>query len=79
MPANFDSMLNASGHPPNLDDLCVGMFLEGARLLGVPSDTPMPLDAQARILEAAASLGERLALLLEIQGDQAGFEPELGN
>jgi hypothetical protein len=79
MPANFDFIPNASGYPPNLDDLCVGMFLEGARLLGIKGDAPMSLDAQAKILEAVASLGERLAVLLEIQGDQSGFEPELGN
>lgn len=79
MPATFDFIPNSSGHPPDLDDLCVGMFLEGARLLGIRADGPMSLDAQARILEAAASLGERLALLLEIQGDQSQLEPELGN
>jgi len=63
----------------NIDDLCVAMFLEGARVLGINSDAPMSLDAQAKILEAAASLGEKLAALLEMQGDDVEFEPELGN
>jgi hypothetical protein len=79
MPANLVSIPQAYGLP-NVDDLCVAMFLEGARVLGIKSDAPMSLDAQARILEAAASLGERLAMLLEMQGgDEAEREPELGN
>jgi hypothetical protein len=80
MPANLVSMSDAYGQLPNVDDLCVAMFLEGARLLGIKDDAPMSLDAQAKILEAAASLGERLAVLLEIQGDhESAREPELGN
>ena len=78
MPANFDTMPDVYGQP-NVDDLCVAMFLEGARLLGVNADAPMSLDAQAKILEAAASLGERLAALLEMQGNESASAPELGN
>jgi hypothetical protein len=79
MPANLVSMPHAYSQP-NVDDLCVAMFLEGARLLGIKDNAPMSLDAQARILEAAASLGERLAVLLEMQGgDESERELELGN
>jgi hypothetical protein len=79
MPSNSISMFHAEGYSPNIDDLCVAMFLEGARVLGITSDAPMSLDAQAKILEAAASLGEKLAALLEMQGDESGVEAELGN
>ena len=79
MRGNSISTYYDAAQSPNIDDLCVAMFLEGARVLGINSDAPMSLDAQAKILEAAASLGEKLAALLEMQGDDAEFEPELGN
>lgn len=79
MAVNSVSMSAAGCHLPNVDDLCVAMFLEGARVLGITSDAPISLDAQARILEAAATLGEKLAFLLEMQSDEFEFEPELGN
>lgn len=79
MRGNSISTYHDAAQSPNIDDLCVAMFLEGARVLGINSDAPMSLDAQAKILEAAASLGEKLAALLEMQGDDATFEPELGN
>jgi hypothetical protein len=66
-------------YSPDVEDLCVAMFLEGARMLGVSSDSPMSLEAQARILEAAASLGEKLAMLLQMQSHESGAEPEIGN
>ena len=79
MPANSISMSPGACHVPNVEDLCVAMFLEGARVLGITSDAPISLEAQARILEAAASLGEKLAFLLEMQSGESAFEPELGN
>jgi len=69
MRENLVSMSCAEGQSPNVEDLCVAMFIEGARVLGVSFNAPMSLDAQEKILQAAHSLREKLALLLEFQGD----------
>jgi hypothetical protein len=70
MQENFVSMTCAEGQSPNIEDLCVAMFIEGARVLGIDFHAPMALDAQEKILQAAAhALREKLALLLEFQGD----------
>jgi hypothetical protein len=76
---DFILMSPTERYSPDIEDLCVAMFLEGARMLGVSSNAPMSLEAQARILEAAASLGEKLAILLQLQSHESGFEPEIGN
>jgi hypothetical protein len=67
MQENLLSMSCAEGQSPNVEDLCVAMFIEGARVLGVNFNAPMSLDAQEKILQAAHSLREKLALLLEFQ------------
>jgi hypothetical protein len=66
-------MSSAEGPSPNVEDLCVAMFLEGARVLGAKLHAPISLDDQAKILQAAHALGEKLALLLEFQ---CAAEPE---
>jgi hypothetical protein len=78
MQENYVSVSCVDGHSPNIDDLCVAMFLEGARILGITFDAPISVDDQAKILQAANSLGEKLAILLECQDD---LQPvaELGN
>ena len=69
------SISSAEGRSPNVEDLCVAMFLEGARVLGVALNAPISIDDQEKILRAANALGERLALLLDFQ---AAAEPESG-
>jgi hypothetical protein len=78
MPENYVSASGADSYSPDLEDLCVAMFLEGARILGISLDAPISLDAQAKILQAANSLGEKLAILLEFQ-NAFGSASELGN
>jgi hypothetical protein len=68
----------ADGHSPDVEDLCQAMFIEGARVLGFDFGAPMSLEAQEKIAQAAYSLGERLAILLEI-GNEVKCEPELAN
>jgi len=79
MQENLVSPSCAEGLSPNVEDLCVAMFIEGARLLGIAFDGPMSLDAQEKILEAANSLSEKLAILMDIQTGERELEPELGN
>ena len=71
-------MSSAEHRSPNVEDLCVAMFLEGARVLGAKLNAPISLDDQAKILEAVNALGERLAFLLEFQC-AAETESELPN
>jgi len=54
------------------------MFIEGARILGISFDQPISLEAQQKIMQAASSLSEKLAVLLEITGETE-CELELGN
>jgi len=76
---NYVSVFCAEGHSPNVDDLVEAMFLEGARVLGlVASDAPVSVEAQQKILLAAASLTDRLAFLLE-NGSEIKPELERGN
>ncbi|HUN57396.1 MAG TPA: hypothetical protein VMU41_04730 [Candidatus Binataceae bacterium] len=67
------SISSAEANSPNVEDLCVAMFLEGARVLGAKLNSPISLDDQAKILQAAHALGEKLAFLLEFQ---CAAEPE---
>jgi hypothetical protein len=78
MRENCVSVSCAEGCSPNVEDLCEAMFIEGARVLGIAFDAPLSLEAQEKILQAAYSLGERLAILLEI-GSEIECESELGN
>lgn len=66
-------MSSAEADSTNVDDLCVAMFLEGARVLGAKLNAPISFDDQAKILQAANALGEKLAFLLEFQ---CAAEPE---
>ena len=66
-------MSSAERYSTSVEDLCVAMFLEGARVLGAKMNAPISLDDQAKILEAVNALGERLAFLLEFQ---CAAEPE---
>jgi hypothetical protein len=66
MQENRVSVSCAEGHSPNVEDLCEAMFIEGARILGVAFGAPLSLEAQEKILRAAYSLSERLAILMEI-------------
>ena len=66
------------GHSANIEDVCEAMFIEGARMLGFSFDEPISLEAQQKIMQAASSLSEKLAVLLEITGE-AECELELGN
>jgi hypothetical protein len=68
----------AEGHSPEVEDLCEAMFIEGARVLGYAYDAPIPLEAQEKILQAANSLVEKLAVLLAINGN-IQTEERLGN
>jgi len=54
------------------------MLIEGARVLGFAFGAKISLEAQEKIAQAAYSLGERLAILLEI-GNEVKCEPELAN
>jgi len=54
------------------------MFIEGARVLGFTVDSPISLDAQKKILQAASSLSEKLAVLLEFHSDIKPVS-EIGN
>jgi hypothetical protein len=72
------SMSSAEGRSANVEDLCVAMFLEGARMLGAKLNAPISLDDQAKILRAANALGEKLAFLLAFQS-AATLESELPN
>jgi hypothetical protein len=54
------------------------MFIEGARVLGFAFGAKMSMEAQEKIAQAAYSLGERLAILLEIAND-VKCEAELAN
>jgi hypothetical protein len=67
------SMSSAERSSLQVEDLCVAMFLEGARVLGAKLNTPISLDDQAKILEAVNALSEKLAFLLEFQ---CAAEPE---
>jgi hypothetical protein len=78
MRENSVSVSWAEGHSPNVEDLCEAMLIEGARVLGFAFDAPLSLEAQEKILQAAYSLGERLAILLEI-GSEIECASELGN
>jgi hypothetical protein len=78
MRENYVSVSCAEGHSPNVDDLCEAMFIEGARMLGIPYNAPLSVEDQEKILLAACSLGNRLALLLEI-GNAIECEQTLGN
>ena len=51
----------------SVEDLSKAMFIEGARVLGFQAAATIPLEAQEKILQAAASIVERLPLLLQIQ------------
>jgi len=56
------------------------MFIEGARVLGFAFDAPISLDAQEKILQAANSLAEKLAVLLGIPSTiEREAEAELGS
>jgi hypothetical protein len=78
MQENRVSVSCAEGHSPSVEDLCEAMLIEGARVLGIAFDAPLSLEAQQKILWAAYSLSERLALLLEI-GGAVECESELRN
>jgi len=66
------------GQSANIEDVCEAMFIEAARMLGIAFDEPISLEAQQKIMQAASSLSEKLAVLLEITGE-AECELELGN
>jgi hypothetical protein len=51
----------------SVEDLSKAMFIEGARVLGFQAAATIPLEAQEKILLAAASIVERLPLLLQMQ------------
>jgi len=78
MQKNRVSVSCAEGHSPNVEDLVEAMFIEGARMLGFDFDAPISVDAQEKIVQAANSLGEKLAILLELTSD-IEREPLLGN
>jgi hypothetical protein len=78
MQKNRVSVCFAEGDSPDVEDLCEAMFIEGARVLGIAFDAPLSLEAQKKILQAACSLGERLAVLLEV-GGEIERASELGN
>ena len=69
MRENCVSVSCAEGHSLGIEDLCIAMFIEGARVLGFTVDSPISLDAQKKILQAASSLSEKLAVLLEFHSD----------
>ena len=69
MRENCVSVSCAEGHSLSIEDLCIAMFIEGARVLGITFDAPVSLDAQKKILQAASSLSEKLAFLLEFHSD----------
>jgi hypothetical protein len=75
---NEVALTSAEDNSSNVAEVCRAMFIEGARVLGFTFDTPLPLDAQAQILEAASSMVEGLGILLKIQSSMER-EPELGN
>jgi hypothetical protein len=54
------------------------MLIEGARALGFAFGANISLEAQEKIAQAAYSLGERLAILLQI-GNEVNCEAELAN
>jgi hypothetical protein len=62
------SVLCTEGRSPDVEDLCEAMFIEGARILGYAFDAPIPIEAQELIQQAAASLAEKLAILVAIKG-----------
>jgi len=68
----------ADGHSPDVEDLCQAMLIEGARVLGFAFGANISLEAQEKIAQAAYSLGERLAILLQI-GNEVNCEAELAN
>jgi hypothetical protein len=78
MQENRVSVSCADSHSPNVEDLCEAMFIEGARVLGFTFDAPISLEAQEKIRQAAHSLGEKLAILLEIMSATES-DSELGN
>jgi hypothetical protein len=78
MEKNRISIACAEGHSPNLEDLVEAMFIEGARVLGFEFNAPISVDAQEKIVQAANSLSEKLAILLELTND-IEREPLLGN
>jgi hypothetical protein len=78
MRENCVSVSCAEGHSLGIEDLCIAMFIEGARVLGFTVDSPISLDAQRKILQAASSLSEKLAVLLEFHSDIKPVS-EIGN
>jgi hypothetical protein len=59
----------AEGYSLNTEDVCEAMFIEGARVLGFAFDAPISSEAQEKILQAASSLAEKLAILLQLRGE----------
>lgn len=79
MRENCVSVSCAEGHSLGIEDSsCIAMFIEGARVLGFTVDSPISLDAQKKILQAASSLSEKLAVLLEFHSDIKPVS-EIGN
>ena len=75
--------------PPDLADLCEAMLFAGARHLGFEMTDEMTIDAQERIMTAAATLAQGMVHYLTVQVGIARVremieapgrqEPELGN
>jgi hypothetical protein len=55
--------------PVSLGDLCQAMFIEGARVLGYPTEAPMPKEVQEQVFLAATLIADGLGLLLQADDD----------
>ena len=76
-------------NPPELADLCEEMLFAGARRLGFAAGDEMTIEAQERIMTAAATLAQGMVHYLTVQVGIARVrdlieapdrtKPELGN